>query len=640
MARRHQVADFNTIDDLTAHAARELGATHVLIAGPETRLYFPRGGQYPYEEARVRRSAGYWHAEGPGARSGVSHLPSKARPIAPSGRRAAETPQPSAEAGADKLLKKAKSAGEQYARDQIESDHFQDWVRDQIYEASRMDPSQVLPLETKDDAKVIAENMLQQLGWDTKRELATFEILKMIGESGDTYIIGAFYEGFDEALHDPNVVDWLADEILFMHAQTTGRTAEGAREARRGSSIQWVPSGGGTGWHGRGPSGRGYLLRRAGKGRWNLHIEGRQYGPFDSLEAAKAEAEQHEQATGRTGEANVDESTQRRLERLSPEATREGLYGYRGASVELSGPAGGRWLATVRFRHQETDFEGRSAQEVIKAAMDWVDQAPELRGVGEARKPRKRTGVPVRYKHDLWEVLAWDGDWRTRDQMYGYASGKQKGVFWTQAEAKAFAEGFMQRNKPLSRDASVRISETLKSGDTYWHELWGSTDGTTWTFIGTGKYAGTHEAPNLRETPYRPSDETPPKKFKSQGGRAFTVRSMKRIPPRFEGDSFWKETWPIFYKGKLAGKLFRSGSYRAPLEWHATIRELYWEYAPGAPPGIGFDVAAYATPQETLESWGRSADQILDWSEGKPVHTLYKGSPHQKKSQRKRSRKR
>ncbi|KKK66133.1 hypothetical protein LCGC14_2967150, partial [marine sediment metagenome] len=41
MARKHQVADFNTIDDLIAHAARELGATHVLIAGPETRLYFP-----------------------------------------------------------------------------------------------------------------------------------------------------------------------------------------------------------------------------------------------------------------------------------------------------------------------------------------------------------------------------------------------------------------------------------------------------------------------------------------------------------------------------------------------------------------------------------------------------------------------
>ncbi len=87
---QHVVADFNTIDDLIAHAARDLGATHALIAGPETRLYFPRGGQYPYEEARVRRSAGYWHAEGPGARSGVSHLPSKARPIAPRGRRAAE----------------------------------------------------------------------------------------------------------------------------------------------------------------------------------------------------------------------------------------------------------------------------------------------------------------------------------------------------------------------------------------------------------------------------------------------------------------------------------------------------------------------------------------------------------------------
>lgn len=65
--------------------------------------------------------------------------------------------------------------------------------------------------------------------------------------------------------------------------------------SRRGAHIQWVPSGGGTGWMGPGPSGEVYLLRRAGGDRWNLHVNGRIYGPFDSLDEAKAEAELHDQ---------------------------------------------------------------------------------------------------------------------------------------------------------------------------------------------------------------------------------------------------------------------------------------------------------------------------------------------------------
>lgn len=72
-----RVADFDTIDDLVGHAV-QLGATHVLVAGAHTKLFFPRGGQYPYEEARVWRKNGYWHAEGPGARRGVHQLPQDA----------------------------------------------------------------------------------------------------------------------------------------------------------------------------------------------------------------------------------------------------------------------------------------------------------------------------------------------------------------------------------------------------------------------------------------------------------------------------------------------------------------------------------------------------------------------------------
>ena len=80
VSSEHRVADFDTLDDLIAHAA-QIGATHVLVAGAHTKLYFPRGGQYPYEEARVWRKSGYWHAEGPIGRRGVHQLPQDAVPL-------------------------------------------------------------------------------------------------------------------------------------------------------------------------------------------------------------------------------------------------------------------------------------------------------------------------------------------------------------------------------------------------------------------------------------------------------------------------------------------------------------------------------------------------------------------------------
>lgn len=86
----HHVADFNSLDDLIGHAQRELGATHVSGDGANTQLYFPRGGQHPYEAATVWRKGGYWHAQGPGARSGVTRLPQGAQPIAGGHQRAAE----------------------------------------------------------------------------------------------------------------------------------------------------------------------------------------------------------------------------------------------------------------------------------------------------------------------------------------------------------------------------------------------------------------------------------------------------------------------------------------------------------------------------------------------------------------------
>jgi hypothetical protein len=81
--------------------------------------------------------------------------------------------------------------------------------------------------------------------------------------------------------------------------------------------------------------------------------------------------------------------------------------------------------------------------------------------------------------------------------------------------------------------------------------------------------------------------------------------------------------WPILYNGEQAGKLFQDENYGPSKPWHATTRELYWKFASDAPTGVGFDVAAFATAQQALDAWGRSADQILDWAEGKSVHTGY-----------------
>lgn len=372
------VRDFDTLEHLVAHAARELGATHVSGDGPTTKIFFPRGGEYPYEAASVRRKGGYWHADGPGAREGVKKLPAVVRRLsgAPS-RRAAEAPRGSpkpnqenrsrlasyiahvvmydvstsprdlevayhltpeearavlSQQGAwfgpggkgyaafvkhiEKALKNkewfsapdskaipgaargygryvwllensapkntdqgrkdasdiedlqrelsnvgfngwglaidnwpeastyynaapsvyrkharnsetrveaprrggAETAGKQYAEQQIKSEHFDNWVRDQLAEAASMPEDQVVPLETPDDARKIARAMFQELEHDAKRQAPRDNI---IPEGQDE----AFWRGFHKYCMDS--VPWLADELL-----TLKREIRGATEAR------------------------------------------------------------------------------------------------------------------------------------------------------------------------------------------------------------------------------------------------------------------------------------------------------------------------------------------------------------------------------------------------------------------------
>lgn len=109
--------------------------------------------------------------------------------------------------------------------------------------------------------------------------------------------------------------------------------------------------------------------------------------------------------------------------------------------------------------------------------------------------------------------------------------------------------------------------------------------------------------------------------FPSKGGRRFTLADGAR-EERWKGDPLWSESWPILLDGEPAGTLFRSDNY-GPGRWQASTRALYWRKAADAPIGVGFDVAAFDTAEECLAAWARSADQILDWAEGKPVKTGY-----------------
>jgi hypothetical protein len=120
---------------------------------------------------------------------------------------------------------------------------------------------------------------------------------------------------------------------------------------------------------------------------------------------------------------------------------------------------------------------------------------------------------------------------------------------------------------------------------------------------------------------------SPINSFTSAKGRRFTLSRGERRPERFPGDTIGYDSFPILYEGKRAGLLFRSLNYgrtaKGKPRWHASTRELYWTYAADAPTGVGFDVAAFDSARECLAAWGRSADQILDWEEGKPVQNGY-----------------
>lgn len=131
-------------------------------------------------------------------------------------------PLPSTEESRRTRKPSAHKAGADYAHEQLAGSYFQDWVWEQTAEAERMrqaDPNSVIDASTPAGARKVANNMLQQLEWDTKRELD----MTTVGlEHGDAK---AFYEGFTEQLRQTSTVEWLTDIIL--------RTEEDMRGGRR-----------------------------------------------------------------------------------------------------------------------------------------------------------------------------------------------------------------------------------------------------------------------------------------------------------------------------------------------------------------------------------------------------------------------
>jgi hypothetical protein len=147
------------------------------------------------------------------------------------------------------------TAGARYAREQIESDYFREWVFDQMAEAHRMqiaDPRSVIPLKTPTDWQTLARNMLQQLEWDTKRDMDLRDILAAAGvdsegSAQDSAVAREFFQGFTEELRKPRVRDSLArmakemKKTLDDHERSLERGRRATTTERRGPRLLLPP---------------------------------------------------------------------------------------------------------------------------------------------------------------------------------------------------------------------------------------------------------------------------------------------------------------------------------------------------------------------------------------------------------------
>lgn len=374
---RRTVADFNTRQDLIEHE-RAVGATHVLAIGSGVTLFYPTRGRQ-YEENRAWKERGYWHGRAPSDRVVVDRLPAGAEPIesflsrAGGRRAAAESRQVRDYIAVDNRGKRiagpskdydamkrdadraggyvqfsmgvsetartrgahggrrwrSQSPGAQYAENQLNSDHFRDWMWDQMVEAEeirRRDPSSVMSLESKADYAKLARNMLQQLEFDIQHDIDPRELENLTGSSRPgSAEVRQFFDDLHENLRGRPAIDWVADEAMSIRRQildkpTRRASSHGPREAaRKGrttsrrnplshqSSTQRLPNGILVTWRKVAPESRGkyggfvgksddgaeYHLNQTGQKKFSLYYFSTQgsnsayMGSYASLEAAK-----------------------------------------------------------------------------------------------------------------------------------------------------------------------------------------------------------------------------------------------------------------------------------------------------------------------------------------------------------------
>lgn len=146
-----------------------------------------------------------------------------------------------------KLQQQARAAGVQYADDQIQSDYFDNWVFEQLHEGARPGSQAAPGLETENLVKVepsmeLAGRMLQQLVWDTQRDLEASTIEEYLRAQGvldplkhKTVVGPAFWEGLREHLRTRNVRSWVAEKIRGFAKHLT-RT----RGSRHGDAMKTI----------------------------------------------------------------------------------------------------------------------------------------------------------------------------------------------------------------------------------------------------------------------------------------------------------------------------------------------------------------------------------------------------------------
>lgn len=134
-------------------------------------------------------------------------------------------------------VEKAERAGKRYAEEQVESDYFQEWVREHMYEGEKLRPEEVargLETETvardRHAAERLAKNMLQQLRWDIEQGIDTSEIDEALLGAGieaprrKMREVGpAFWEGLRSTLESSLVRDWLAVDVIMPIAKELSR---------------------------------------------------------------------------------------------------------------------------------------------------------------------------------------------------------------------------------------------------------------------------------------------------------------------------------------------------------------------------------------------------------------------------------